>query len=949
MNGYAADSVITMPLAWPLARRRYASRGQALIIAVLIMFVLVGLGGVFLAMIHDAMVQTAKAEERIKLDKVLDSGFQFIKTQLIYGPDGADTRGEAGPDLKNPGWINSGDGFYKVTVSYGPNTDIDASNPFLANPLDRYLKVDVVARYALENPPQMRDPNDPVFSKYRAGFLSSKRFLERKITAFMPIGLTDYLLWVTNLDGSADLPVIGTDLMETIRTIDFDPTSYLSGSTADVAALNDPTRAATATVSILPIYDGPIHVNGGAKLALASFHMTNGATGDGATYRDNFYIYRRDVFEATGPLERYETISGNVTSIMLNTHTVPMVTATAAQIILDPVNAQATGTTRALLHTRKNDPVIRTLRAPLIDQRDQTTGIYRYRALTMSSGEWQNSVSSAMTTSIVHTGAIGWGEGTYINNPDHIQFRGDIDALRQEWMSTTATNWVSGIYDPRREAVELTMHDYTTSASGVVVQLPYLELRRFDGLQFYDKGGQPAGDRITLPYPRNGVVYAEGNLIVRGTLPASQAFTRDPVNPAQYIPLVNSGVQRPGGWDDATGSIKHYVNDANRRYDLTIVSGGTIYIEGSLVSPALRSLNTATPFQYGNPQDSKLALLAMDNVCLNPTRQFSLDAPVEEGLSADEKYWRARAGNPIKLTFNLGGAITPTTRIMLRHAGKTALFNPLYNVMQMSLNGQPYLWNTDPSDTEGEKFYFCNNTQLGIFGIPPVRWSNAFYDPNWCIQSWGGLNAIPQPTIYGYGVENTAQFDWLEGTTDYLLSAGNDTLGPGFTVMGSDLRVDALIYAQRGSWFIIPGRYYNEDPLLAAQWPYPKYKEPLDIRIIVNGAIVQNRPAPPEMEAEWMKHWRGSNLNYFITGTKTDLDGTTVPDRWDPGTGSWDATAWCWSSYRTGIEYHYDATLMMPACYDLDPENPNIRYYRPRLPKLPVSPNVFSIGGVRAG
>ena len=42
---------------------------------------------------------------------------------------------------------------------------------------------------------------------------------------------------------------------------------------------------------------------------------------------------------------------------------------------------------------------------------------------------------------------------------------------------------------------------------------------------------------------------------------------------------------------------------------------------------------------------------------------------------------------------------------------------------------------------------------------------------------------------------------------------------------------------------------------------------------------------------------------------------------------------------RMGITYQYDATLARPVCYDVDPNNPGIRYYRPRLPRLPVGEN----------
>ncbi len=65
-----------------------------------------------------------------------------------------------------------------------------------------------------------------------------------------------------------------------------------------------------------------------------------------------------------------------------------------------------------------------------------------------------------------------------------------------------------------------------------------------------------------------------------------------------------------------------------RKYDLQIVSGGTIYIEGDLLSPASAKLYTsslgATPtaaqvMAWDQLNGSRVALIAHDSVCLNTT------------------------------------------------------------------------------------------------------------------------------------------------------------------------------------------------------------------------------------------------------------------------------------------------------------------------------------------
>ena len=119
------------------------------------------------------------------------------------------------------------------------------------------------------------------------------------------------------------------------------------------------------------------------------------------------------------------------------------------------------------------------------------------------------------------------------------------------------------------------------------------------------------------------------------------------------------------------------------------------------------------------------------------------------------------------------------------------------------------------------------------------------------------------------------------------------------------------------------------------------------MRITINGAIAENHTAPPEDERAWIEHWRGANIWYF------DTNGDGVPDLQDPANANWSPAEWRWKTpnsftddRRMGIEYTYDATLALPVCYNLDPDTPGQRYYLPRLPKLPVGPELVSISNV---
>lgn len=956
-------------------RRRYAARGQALIMAVLIMFLLAGLGGLFVATLNQALIQTARNEERVKLEEIVNAGLEHATNHLLYSQEGADWRPDAGPDPNNPGWHDFGGGFYNITLTYGPTAraDISAANPMGANPLQRYLKVDVEARFALDNMPDPRikepydaaDPvnkqfqkNDPAtFQLYSKGFLDPRRFLTRRRTAFVPIGLTDYLVWITNQDGRPDPAVLAPDVdLGNLRTVNQPPDSLTD------AQLNDPANGATISCAYRELYSGPIHCDGNLSIGgNARIDLTSSPV-----YTTNFAVTRQDDVEVVGQASPYNAdATTDNTRIVQDSPNAAMGAVPAVQVA-DPLVDSANAAKLRIIQTRLNNPLIRPMKAPVLDQRDPTTNMQRYRALTEESALWeynadpQNAGSSAYTSQM-----LGWGNGLYLDDKyTSVQHDGDLQALQNEWLNpkdpgSQGLTWVNGVYHPENAgAVEITLHDWEFDDKGNATRLPYLELHRYDGGQFYNKANQPVGERTTLPYPRNGVIFAEGNVIVKGNLPASLDFNDTNLD-GVFEPEVDAGgVQHPGGWDPSGSGIHYYITPANRRYDLTVVSNGTVYIEGNLLGPATRNATFqngagTSPITLGSVYDSKLGLLARDNVCLNPTKIVS-SASRDTETVGDEQLWRIRANDPLDFTFSTSGDWSPRTRLLLRHGGAAVVGQPDYGVMRMAVNNQPFVFDTTAKYASGDPL-----AERLCFGDPPTIdlrcpwWDNALLANGKPVQWGGGLYAndpLEQQTwdinsnarytsgaspLLGHGALNTVRFEWQEGC-DYLLAASK-TMST-LLVTGMDVQVDALVYAQRGSWFIIPGVFYNDpaDPNTDLEWPFPKPGEPLDVRLIFHGAIVENRPASPEAQEAWITHWRGSNLAYYATDN-------TTPNQLDPGADptSWNPATWRWTNRRMGIEYYYDATLMRPVCFQDDGAS---RYFSPRLPKLPVCPSVFSIG-----
>lgn len=343
-------------------------------------------------------------------------------------------------------------------------------------------------------------------------------------------------------------------------------------------------------------------------------------------------------------------------------------------------------------------------------------------------------------------GELGFGRGIYIDNfedvqfanaflgdPSVVQFHKRRQALMDQWLYKPVSDWkfqpVGGYNDPAKDSdgrPQWVNPDSDPVSANTFRSLEYLPkgvqiiLRNddvvWDGTQFVRLGtanfhptgarhvpGQPviwvirsdkqplgidrsgasptvapvplwttdsrvqvAGSPLPLyfmsfDYPENGVILAAGNVRIRGMLPPSV----------------------PGG----------------REYNLTVVSGGTIYIEGNILTP-----RDYLGLGLNDPRNTHIALLAKDHVCLNTTQFY---APFAEGsvpspppaipplrsftpanlasgprqqLDAGKihSFWNIPAGNvppnaaPITLTrqFSLGDPYVGSVAVALRHGGR---------------------------------------------------------------------------------------------------------------------------------------------------------------------------------------------------------------------------------------------------------------------------------------
>jgi hypothetical protein len=346
------------------------------------------------------------------------------------------------------------------------------------------------------------------------------------------------------------------------------------------------------------------------------------------------------------------------------------------------------------------------------------------------------------------------------------------------------------------------------------------------------------GTTAEFLYPDNGILYTEGSVRVRGRV----------------------GAEGQGR-------------------TLQVVSGGTIYIEGNLLK------GDAT---------SRLALLAKDYVTLNPTKLTAVIPGDDVQVEADQTgtdvrsfhysvpqngYIDLQMANSAPLPTN-GGLL-----LSLQHSAgfedsssrtDLALYvNGLAQASRYDFAGFPPPYppaaTTNQTVTPYQFFFFPPSAQAlwnqsnaqSIQGSSVNYERKAFYIPT--SQLNPRANDVNNFRIH---VEPTS------GGQPYWLS--RVVAVPYQQALES--RIEAVMYAQNGSWFVIPSPWFNEDPRDTRElfakgdavsgraagergpntWPrttedYPFYHEPPNIKILVRGAISENMPVAATERVQWVK------------------------------------------------------------------------------------------------
>lgn len=916
--------------------RNRDSRGQTLVIAIMVMFILAVVATVFIALVARNLSRSARSYSQDAVASIAEAGIRYADEMLSTSDEGADWRpipdnlpltminddpdfqwlrpyasveagdGSAGP---NGGFTryNSGQGRFLLRISYNPDPNIVMS---------KHIKIEAIGRWGTV------DPSDPTTLHDVAHYR-----LRRELTAFKPIGITDYGRFITNKENrSTDIPL------------------GVPGYKTTFGRLN----------SKYGMRGGPIRVNGNLMWyglwdqnpsvdiylrGIEANDLTQAATD----------ILPIDGVEVSGEIKHDSDPAPNGKSVNVRIHQLLNGADKPISVFSseDPAFITADGFYRdgsdkgdaSTPHPRPRG--VKRIEPPLVDQADPTNTTTRYRILTLNSGE-----RIQVNNRWISLGTYGWGKGIYINNSNDKQDNSDTltgsFSLRADWTQPNnmlSTSWKGPYYVPPGVVIDLDPNDseVINGKTQYFFKITRTDTNRFGQSQvWYDPDGNPRpdwGQTVRMPYPDehpdgryaswrpvpsvggpnltrridgNGVIYAEGNIRIRGMLP-------------------------PG-------------------MKLTVVSNQNIYIEGNVLKyrePG--KLVTGTDNYRGADPTCGLALLARLNVVVNTTQFMSPQSnigPDDQGadsLLGGNSYHVVVRNSPdsqFKCRFDFGpyesetGTAPSKWQLFLRHSGEAgpayinAWLNPAYtpdNWRILSL-----LSGIDPPPSPLPSLpphvYGVGDPRFAPVGLPAGAGIGSAFIYN--VFDLSAVMENPTDLIPGPGLPNILQIALDQGT----YTRSNYWMG-GCAVLPMDVRIEAIIYAQEGSFFVIPGHWINPDPSdtdptnrpPGVQSRFPLYGQPMDIRIIIDGAVSENMPAVVGDVEEWMAKWGMIPDKYGSSDEPTAHPGEGITFLYDDHVG--------WPLNRldgTGVPVRVD------------------RYGRalPLTPKLPVSGSLIYFGDV---
>lgn len=576
---------------------------------------------------------------------------------------------------------------------------------------------------------------------------------------------------------------------------------------------------------------------------------------------------------------------------------------------------------------------------PVLETANSATNLPRYKALALDVSVPPRQSFNASTATGYGTTAdpslygtnsaqYGYGrQGIYIDNTGDMQSESTSllggYTLVDEWLHRTASgqgsaSWAGNFYRPPGVDIVLGRQQITSQPSGgtATVKTFYgVRMTRTDvdpsgaPKQWKDPDGTPittpnvdGNTASTMSVSYTSLSASNDPTATPPTDTASAVYRSYQANPSNDVVIYAEGNVRVRG--TVSASINEPSADASTEgtdmdqlpRHVTIVTNGTAYIDGSLLR--------------GNASSS-IAVLAHDYVCVNTT-QFLAGAQIEEnptGTRPPVPY----TGDPNLLGLDFSTSdevllqefqyIAPTVANNTNPVAPPALyisggpgspgsatadFDLVNSATYLSLTtGNTGLFQSPfpPNAAPAAVSTFTSISTGGTPAAPPAGLAfgaGASGMTHITFPLTGGATvqavsqaAAPSPLVpnqsYVLGVRREPGSDQSISTQDFLLERA--------AVLPADINIEAVLFAQTKSFFIIPGPSFNTSaddnlttfingtlrPSLTGLTPgsaeytnrsrYPFYGQPIDMKIIIRGSVSEARPADISAQTAWMENW----------------------------------------------------------------------------------------------
>lgn len=650
------------------------------------------------------------------------------------------------------------------------------------------------------------------------------------------------------------------------------------------------------------------------------------------------------------------------------------------------------------------------LEPPSITAQDPSTNLSRYTVLTRDSGVlWSDGRN---------IGRHGYGRGVYVDSNERGASQSESerettagrDSLVQEWLNPYSVNqtggaWFGPYYRPVATNVQFTPDGFTVTrhersarrfwrlpngATSTAASVRYRTRRIGNDVYILNSIQSPAiinqaladADFTTNGQKFNGVIMAEGDVQTRGVIPLDVQVT-----------LVSMGsIYINGSITKAIRSDNSATIDRPSTSALMLMAKDYVVVNSTMFfAPDLTETVTARSAQsLSSTPTPEAAIISPSTSDYNFSTELLL-APVTDAATGSVRSnpasWKPYANSYREATTNA----PLTSSLLLAHSADND--GPTYlslNITPLGLQGAgltaPYLFlgGVDPVTSEflnpEARRHFLPNDPVGVqtlLNIPVYALSDQTTQtyPKFEILSTplvptGALFAgsrIQMPGGYGYG---NYQLATQESTQfGFRLNALGGNASQGYVIARaainpSDVRIEASMYAEEGSFFVIPGPAFNLNPqdtrlafsndvttlgyngaalkryqTFGSRPLAPFYGEPLNVKLTIVGSISENMPQPISVQAAWQRKWGW--MPRMLAGSGRFIPVQHVPAGQNVNSGN------PLDMIVPNLVIEHDPMLALGSADGVNPVRVDADGNSlPPMPRLPVSPTLSYFGEV---